>query len=106
MTNAKLFPQAPAYLSHETIEQCRQKLCTYGNQSKVLYEAANLMKQFPSDPELWAMLDQTIPIVLRKMSFSSDMPGTVLEALIFLFDAYLTCYPTRKIPSAALGEGL
>ena len=101
MTNAKLFPQAPAYLSHEIIEQCRQKLCTCGNQSKVLYEAANLMKRFPSDPELWVMLDQTIPIVLRKMSFSSDVHGTVLEALTFLFDAYFTYYPTRKIPPAS-----
>ena len=98
MTNAKSFPQAPAYLSHEIIEQCRQKR---GNQSKVLYEAANLMMRFPSDPELWAVLDQTIPIVLRKMSFSSDMPGTVLEALTFLFDAYFTYYPTRKIPPAS-----
>lgn len=101
MTNAKSFPQAPAYLSHETIEECRQKLCTCGNQSKVLYGAANLIKQFPSDPELWAMLDPTIPIVLRKMSFSSDIPGTVLEALTFLFDAYFTYYPTRKIPPAS-----
>lgn len=101
MAKAKLFSYPFAHLPYETIEQCRQELCTCGNQSKVLYEAANLMKQFPSDPELWAMLDQTIPFVLRKMSFSSDISNTVFEALTFLFDTYLTCYPTRKIPPAS-----
>lgn len=95
MTNAKPFP-SPSL--HEIIEQYSQNLCSPKNQSKAFNQTTSIIKQYPQEPKLWAMLDKAIPSMLRKTECASNIPAKELNKL---FVAYLEGYPANKIPPAS-----
>ena len=98
MTKAKSFRQEPTYHLHKIIEQYSQNLCSPKNQSMVLNQTASILKQYSQEPALWAMLDKAIPAMLRNIERSSNIP---VEELNKLLAAYLSDYPTNKIPPAS-----
>lgn len=95
MTNAKPFP-SPSL--HEITKQCSHDLRSTRIQSKVLNQTVKIIKQHPQEPALWAMLDKAIPAMLRNIERSSNIP---VEELNKLLAAYLSDYPTNKIPPAS-----
>src|SRR5699024_412229 len=95
MTKSKPFP-SPSL--HEIIEQYSQNLCSPKNQSKAFNQTTSIIKQYPQEPKLWAMLDKAIPSMLRKTECASNIPAKELNKL---FVAYLEGYPANKIPPAS-----